>query len=283
MAKILIVEPDRATSDGYQSLLVAEGHKVVRSFDGQDGLTKTRNEKFDLIITELKMEKLNGQKLVTQLEFDDYTSTCPVLIVSSEIEESTVSKFGSNKRVHLISKPVAPEALLTRIKSLVGSGPQPKAKIDVRFINPVLDSTIEVLESMTQYSIQASKPYVKPTEEISGDISDVVGVVSSGFKGTISLSFSEAGFIKVISKMLQEEIQTINDENKDAVAELLNIIFGKAKKILNASGLNIQQAIPSIIRGPGHSIQHQAQNQTIVIPFTCPEIGNFRAEVSSTV
>ena len=83
--------------------------------------------------------------------------------------------------------------------------------------------------------------------------------------------------------MLQEEIQTINDENKDAVAELLNIIFGKAKKILNASGLNIQQAIPSIIRGPGHSIQHQAQNQTIVIPFTCPEIGNFRAEVSSTV
>jgi len=50
---------------------------------------------------------------------------------------------------------------------------------------------------------------------------------------------------------------------------------------LNEGGLNIQPAIPSIIRGKDHSIEHQSKNQTIIIPYTSEEIGDFRVEVSS--
>ncbi|OFZ30242.1 MAG: hypothetical protein A2622_09560 [Bdellovibrionales bacterium RIFCSPHIGHO2_01_FULL_40_29] len=153
--------------------------------------------------------------------------------------------------------------------------------MDVRFINPILNATIDVISKMTEFTVTAGKPYVKKKGECSGDISGVVGVVSSGFKGTVSLSFPEAGFLAIVSKMLGEEYKTINEENKDAVAELLNIIFGAAKKVLNEGGMNIKPAIPIIVQGNGHSLSHHSQHQTIVIPFVCPELGDFRSEVSS--
>ena len=65
------------------------------------------------------------------------------------------------------------------------------------------------------------------------------------------------------------------------VAEILNMIFGQAKKTLNDSGMDIKSAIPTVIRGAGHCLENHAHHPTIVIPFSSPETGPFRSEVST--
>jgi chemotaxis protein CheX len=68
--------------------------------------------------------------------------------------------------------------------------------------------------------------------------------------------------------MLGSEAQEINDDVKDCVSELTNIIFGNAKRDLNAAGHTISAALPSVITGKGHEIRHAVQGICLVIPFS---------------
>ncbi len=280
MAKILIIEDDLALLDTYESILKSQSHDVVKCNDGMDALRRLEKEKYDLIITDLKLPKLSGQKLIEILQ--QKTSTLPfhVVISSGFIDKEIIDSFAHNKRIHFLPKPVSIFEMTKKIKQLLNTVDL-KSKLDVRFLNPVLSGATETISLMTGLKVVAKKPYIKKQNETSGDISGVVGVVGSGFKGTISLSFAESSFLVIVSKMLNEECKAIDDENKDAVAELLNIIFGTAKRILNEEGLNIQSAIPTIIRGKNHSVTHRIENKTIVIPFSCNETEDFRIEIST--
>src|SRR3989338_8260723 len=280
MGKILIVDNEEQVLTSYSDALKMDAHSIVTSLDVMDALKKLKLDKVDVIITDLNMEKITGSKFIELLQAERGVLPCPVIISSGFIDNQVIDSFAGNTRIHFLPKPTSLTELREKVKDVI-LHPLAISKIDVRFINPILNATIDVISKMTEFTVTAGKPYVKKKGECSGDISGVVGVVSSGFKGTVSLSFPEAGFLAIVSKMLGEEYKTINEENKDAVAELLNIIFGAAKKVLNEGGMNIKPAIPIIVQGNGHSLSHHSQHQTIVIPFVCPELGDFRSEVSS--
>ena len=70
----------------------------------------------------------------------------------------------------------------------------------------------------------------------------------------------------------------MNEEIKDAVGELCNIISGQARQKLDELGLNLKAGIPSLIMGKGHSIKHISDHKIIGIPFTCAD-SNFTIEV----
>lgn len=67
--------------------------------------------------------------------------------------------------------------------------------------------------------------------------------------------------------MLGERYEEINDENRDAVAEICNQIFGYAKNILNINGHSIKKAIPSIISGDNHVIKHLIPGPCLAVTF----------------
>ncbi len=70
----------------------------------------------------------------------------------------------------------------------------------------------------------------------------------------------------------------INEEIKDAVGELCNMISGQARQKLDELGLNLKAGIPSLIMGKGHSIKHIIDKRIIAIPFACAG-SNFTIEV----
>lgn len=280
MAKILVVDENTQALKTYVDVLTLERHSVVGMMTAMDALQRMKIEKYELMITEIDLKKISGQKLIEIILDGRGALPFPIIISSNSINDAIIKNFASNSLIHFLPKPTSDEQLREKVKEVLAS-PVAKSKIDVRFINPILNATIDVILEMTEIKVTAGKPYVKKPNERSGDISGVVGVVSSGFRGTISLSISDRGFLTLISKMLGETYTVVDDDNKDAIAELLNIIFGSAKKVLNENGMNIQPAIPTIIRGKDHSLSHHSQNQTIVIPFSSPEMGDFRAEVSS--
>lgn len=280
MAKILIVDENLTALRNYTEVLVLEKHSVVSLMTAMDVLQRLKIEKYDIMITEIDLKKISGQKLIEIILDGRGALPFPILIYSASINDAVIKSFATNNMIHFLPKPADDQQLRDKVREVLAN-PVAKSKIDVRFINPVLNATVTVIGEMTSFKVTAGKPYVKKPGERSGDISGVVGVVSSGFRGTISLSLSDHAFLTLISKMLGEKYTAVDDENKDAIAELLNIIFGAAKKVLNENGMNIQPAIPTIVRGRNHSLSHHSQNQTIVIPFTNPELGEFRAEVSS--
>ncbi|MBW1713383.1 MAG: chemotaxis protein CheX, partial [Deltaproteobacteria bacterium] len=83
------------------------------------------------------------------------------------------------------------------------------------------------------------------------------------------------------SNMLGENFESITVEIKDAVGEITNMISGDARRVLSELGISLDAAIPTVVSGPGHSVDHIANSPAIVIPFTT-DSGPFTVEVCFT-
>lgn len=165
-------------------------------------------------------------------------------------------------------------------EALIDFGLAAKLTLDTEFINPFLDSTINVLKVQAGVEANAGKIYLKKTNEpLLGDVSGVIGIVSENFTGAVVISFPEKTFLKVMSGMLGEEYLELNQDILDGAGEITNIIFGQAKVILNEKGYGIKTALPSVVHGKDHSVNSRdTSGQSIVVPFSSNS-GNFFVEI----
>jgi len=66
-ANVLVVEDDRLNRNLICKVLRNAGHQVVEACDGAEALELLNAQRFDLVITDFMMPRLNGLKLVEQL------------------------------------------------------------------------------------------------------------------------------------------------------------------------------------------------------------------------
>jgi len=149
--------------------------------------------------------------------------------------------------------------------------------MDVSLINPFIEATLHVLSSMAFTKATAGKPYLKKDSIAKGDVSGIVGL-SGEARGTLSVSFSEKSILSIVSNMFGEPVTAINDEVKDAVGEILNIVSGQARQKLESMGRILKGAIPTVITGKNHGITHITKQPIIAITFET-ENGHFTIEV----
>lgn len=157
-----------------------------------------------------------------------------------------------------------------------------KTKVDVGFINPFIEGTVEVLSVQCSVETQPASPILKGTEEIhlQTDIAGIIGITSETFNGSISLCFSEETFLKIMSSMLGEEFKEISKDLEDGAGELLNMIFGHAKRVLNQNGHSFEKALPTVVRASNLSVHHTGGQSSILLPFTS-SAGSFFMEIST--
>ncbi|HOJ14599.1 MAG TPA: chemotaxis protein CheX [Deltaproteobacteria bacterium] len=149
--------------------------------------------------------------------------------------------------------------------------------MDVNLINPFIEATLHVLSSLAFTQAKAGKPYLKKDQMARGDVSGIVGL-SGEARGTLSVSFSERSILSIVSNMFGEPVHEINDEVKDAVGEILNIVSGQARQKLESMGRSLKGAIPTVITGKNHTISHITKQPIIAIPFDTDN-GHFTIEV----
>ncbi len=151
--------------------------------------------------------------------------------------------------------------------------------MNVEFINPFIKATMNVLETMAFGKPRVGKPYLKEGDNAIGDVSGMLELDAngSGVKGSLAVTFTEKAILKIISNMLGEEHDHINDEVRDAVGEITNMISGQARKELSEKGHSFEASIPKAVAGRGHTIKH-IKDSSIVIPFEIDE-GSFVVDV----
>ncbi|NVM23533.1 MAG: chemotaxis protein CheX [Desulfobacterales bacterium] len=149
--------------------------------------------------------------------------------------------------------------------------------MDVALINPFIGATVRVLETMAFTKAAAGKPYLKKDEVARGDVTGIVGLTGE-VRGTLSVSFTAKSIMPIVTNMLGEEIKELNDEIKDAVGEITNMICGQARRKLEELGRSLMAAIPTVIMGENHTVAHVTSSPIIAIPFST-ENGEFTIEV----
>jgi two-component system OmpR family response regulator len=79
--RALVVEDDLQTSEYVRTGLADTGWAVETAFDGEDGLARSRGERFDVIIVDRMLPKLDGLSLVTAYRAEN--GQAPVLFLTA--------------------------------------------------------------------------------------------------------------------------------------------------------------------------------------------------------
>ena len=149
--------------------------------------------------------------------------------------------------------------------------------MNVKFINPFLDSTVNVLSTMAAVHPIPGKPFLKQQEETCGDVSGIIGLTGSA-RGSMAISFSTGSILQIVRNMLGEEHDSVDSDICDAVGELTNMVSGDARKRLEQEGLSITASLPTVVTGRDHVINHVLPGPSIIIPFDT-EKGPFYVDV----
>lgn len=141
--------------------------------------------------------------------------------------------------------------------------------MDIKRINPFIEATLHVLDMVASAKAEAEKPYLKKESVAKGDVSGVSGLTGDA-TGMISVSFSEKCILAIVSSMFEEEMKELNNDKKDAVGEISNMISGQARQELEGLDISLQAAIPSVIMGKNYTLTHMIKQPIIALPFITP-------------
>ncbi len=99
MGRVLIIEDDRFNRRLYRDLLEAEGLEVVLACSADEGLTRARTCKPDLVVMDIEMPGMSGLEATRALKCDPVTAKVPVLVISAhamvEHEQDAIDAGGA--------------------------------------------------------------------------------------------------------------------------------------------------------------------------------------------
>ena len=115
MAKILVIDDEKSIRNTLKEILEYEGHEVQDAADGLDGLKKIEAEKFDIILTDIKMPKMDGMELLEKvIELQNDT---PVIMISGHGTIETAVEAIKKGAYDFISKPLDLNRMLITLRN----------------------------------------------------------------------------------------------------------------------------------------------------------------------
>lgn len=109
MPKILIVDDDVHISEMLCERLTEEGYDVSPAFSGTEALLILKSERFDLVLLDLMLPGLTGEKVLAQIK------DTPVIVVSAKADINDKVELLMGGAADYITKPFDMKELLARI------------------------------------------------------------------------------------------------------------------------------------------------------------------------
>lgn len=114
---ILLVEDDEKISKLVKGLLEEDSYHVTQSFDGDDGYSKIIEKKYDLILLDIMLPKLNGYKVCRQVRSAGITT--PILMLTAKSGEYDLEEGLDTGANDYLKKPFSSVELKARIRALL--------------------------------------------------------------------------------------------------------------------------------------------------------------------
>lgn len=118
-AKILVVDDEPPIRELLREVLTSVGYTVIMAADGREALPMTLAEKPDLILSDIRMPKLDGLTLCKALRVNPETKSIPIIMLTnfntSEHMEAAMMAGADD----FLPKPLNVEEVKIRVRSLL--------------------------------------------------------------------------------------------------------------------------------------------------------------------
>ncbi|RKY41561.1 MAG: hybrid sensor histidine kinase/response regulator [Candidatus Makaraimicrobium thalassicum] len=118
---ILLAEDVLSTAMLEKNILESAGFSVVVARDGDEALKRVSQEKFDLIITDILMPKMDGFELTERLKKDKLYKDIPVIIVTTREGDADKRRgLKAGAEAYILKREFTSEGLLDILERLIG-------------------------------------------------------------------------------------------------------------------------------------------------------------------
>lgn len=115
MAKILVVDDETPIRRTLRDILEFEGYDVEEASDGMECVTKVQKEKFDVVIMDIKMPRMDGIEALERLQI--LSPETPVIMVSGHGTIDTAVEAVKKGAFDFISKPPDLNRMLITVRN----------------------------------------------------------------------------------------------------------------------------------------------------------------------
>jgi len=117
-SRILVADDTESIRLLFDKLLTSDGHEVVSVSDGIDALEAVHHHRPHVILLDVDMPAMNGLEVCRRLKADPATRLTPIVMVTGQSDLSDRLKGIEAGADEFLSKPVHPQELRVRVRSL---------------------------------------------------------------------------------------------------------------------------------------------------------------------
>jgi two-component system nitrogen regulation response regulator NtrX len=159
MTTILIIDDERPIRSSLRDILEYEDYKVLDVDNGEDGLKILQKEKIDLVLCDIKMNKMDGMEVLTAAkEFSDI----PFIMISGHGTIETAVEAARKGAFDFLEKPLDLNRLLITVRNALERGSLVK---ETKVLKRKISKTKEILGDSSGINlIKDTIEKVAPTE-----------------------------------------------------------------------------------------------------------------------
>ncbi len=120
MKQVLIVDDAVTVRMYHRQIMEQAGYQVMEAENGVEALEKALSSKPDIALVDINMPKMDGYRLVEEMRSSEELRDVPVIMISTEEQESDREKAYQAGANFYQVKPVKPERLRTYVGLMLG-------------------------------------------------------------------------------------------------------------------------------------------------------------------
>mgnify|MGYP001042077678 FL=1 len=121
---VLLVEDNEDNLVVYRTILDHVGYNVLEARDGEEGVSRARQEHPDLILMDISIPKIDGWEATRRLKADEATRDIPIIALTAHALEEDRERAIAAGCDGYLAKPVEPRRVVEEVQRFVGPAPE---------------------------------------------------------------------------------------------------------------------------------------------------------------
>lgn len=225
--KILVIDDEESLEVIYTNFLSKIGAHITFFDHPQKGWRAIDKNKYDLIITDLKMPAITGDEFIKIVRESKLNALTPVILCSAYINKLVITEMSRESKVYFLTKPFESKALFELVDKAIGLK-QPTA-VNTSALNEqwLKDFTEKLSAKMGPVNVEKID---SPDQWNFESISLTIFYEEKNSALTVNLLMKTKSFLKIAGAIQGTQYKDIENENLsiwESFVQLPN--FGKTK------------------------------------------------------